>query len=522
LPIEGSRLTRRRFVAAGSLGAIAVLAPQAVVRAATASPTLGGRAFAEGIISGDPTPNGITLWSRVTDAGGSGTVELEIAKEKGFSKVVTRKLISTSDDLDHAVKAKITGLDPYEQYYYRFSTKGGNSAAGRFRTALPADSNQPVKFAYFSCQELSFGFFNAHALLAKEDVDFVVNLGDYVYHDFFFPLGPGARETGLSVVAAQTLEEFRERYKVYRSDANLRAMHAAFPMISTWDDHEVQNNYAGGSPQGGEATDTYSKAKRDLAYRAFFEAMPTYAVSGKSRVYHKASFGKLVDLFVLDERQYRASQFGSTGDQTKDLSDPRDFLGKSQLKFAQSELTKSKAAWKVIANEVPIFDFKEANGQVGNLDIWQGYPVEREALLRTIRDKVDDVIFVTGDYHVFMAGDVRTANGETVATEFVGGSITSSSNEEILAIAGINGYGTPDDPKVPKSIVDGILKFNPWLDQYDPIHHGYVVCEASAKTFKATFKKVDTIRRKAFKVFNTKTYTVKRGVAGIKKPTKTA
>src|SRR5215207_8214859 len=309
--MDGTRLTRRRFVAAGSLGAVAVLAPQAVVaRAGTRSPTLGGKAFAEGVISGDPTPTGITLWSRVTDAGGSGTVELEIAKEKNFRNVVTRKLISTSDNLDHAVKAKVTGLDPYEQYYYRFSTKGGNSAAGRFRTALPAGSNQTVKFAYFSCQELSFGYFNAHALLAKEDVDFVINLGDYVYHDFYFPPGPGARQTGLSVVAAQTLEQFRERYKVYRSDANLRAMHAQFPMISTCDDHEVQNNYAGGSSQGGDVSaGTYSRAKRDLASRAFFEAMPTYAISGKSRIYHKASFGKLVDLFVLDERQYRAAQF---------------------------------------------------------------------------------------------------------------------------------------------------------------------------------------------------------------------
>ena len=521
--MDGSRITRRRFVAAGSLGAVAVLAPQAVVKAATSSPTLGGKAFAEGVISGDPTPTGITLWSRVTDAAGKGSVELEIAKEKNFRKVVARKLITTSADLDHAVKAKITGLDPYEQYYYRFSTKGGNSAAGRFRTALPADSNQTVKFAYFSCQELSFGYFNAHALLAREDVDFVVNLGDYVYHDFYFPPGPGARKTGLSVVAAQTLDEFRERYKVYRSDANLRSMHAAFPMVSTWDDHEVQNNYAGGSSQGGEvAPGTYSKAKRDLAYRAFFEAMPTYSISGKSRLYHRARFGKHVDLFVLDERQYRASQKGSLGDQTQNLSDPRDFLGASQLKFAQSELTKSKASWKVIANEVPIIDFKEANGEVGNVDIWQGYPVEREALLRTIRDKVNDVVFVTGDSHVFMAGDVRTANGETVATEFIGGSITSASNEEILAIARVSGYGTPEAPSTPSDLIPNILEFNPWLDQYDPIHHGYVVCEANAKTFKATFKKIDTIRRKSTKLFNTKTYTVKRGIAGIKKPTKTA
>ena len=224
---------------------------------------------------------------------------------------------------------------------------------------------------------------------------------------------------------------------------------------------------------------------------------------------------------MLDERQYRASQFGSFGDKTQKLSDPRDFLGKSQLQFAQSALTKSKAAWKVVANEVPIFDFFEANGERGNVDIWQGYPVEREALLRTIRDKVDDVVFVTGDYHVFMAGDVRTASGEVVATEFVGGSITSASNEEILAIANLSGYGTPDDPTTPPDLIPNILKFNPWLDQYDPIHHGYVVCKADAKTFKATFKKIDTIRRKSTKLFNTKSYTVRRGVAGLKKPTKT-
>jgi alkaline phosphatase D len=516
------RLTRRTFVTrAGSLAAAAtVLGPQVALgngSGSAAAPTLDGR-FAEGVMSGDPKTTAITLWTRLADAGGTGTVELEISTDPDFRRTVARRLLSTREAIGHSVKARIKGLDPYEQYFYRFATRDADSPVGRFRTALPHDSRQPVRFAVFSCQEYTFGYYNAHALMAREDLDFVINLGDYIYSDISFRTPTGVRNADFTTSvqpSATTLSEYRERYSTYRSDSALRKMHAAFPLISVWDDHEVQNNYAGGAPGGGDVSGEYSVGRRNTAYRAFFESMPTFAI-GRRRLYHRASFGSMVDLYVLDERQYRAAQPRcEVGAPCPELDEPRAFLGESQLDFVRSGIGRSKAAWKVIANAVPIMPLKKDESDPGYFDGWEGYPVEREALLRTVRD-AGDVVFVTGDYHAFISGDVKTRDEQTVAAEFVGGSITTFSDTELRAIGGAPGFGTPDDPKVPASYVRAQREANGRIfDDLDYIHHGYVTCRASTKSFKATFKKLETVRRRTTDLAEVRSWKVRRGVPGL-------
>ncbi len=188
------RLSRRKFLyGAGGLSAAVLLTPEALAgRRGRPRPTLAGGRFAEGVLSGDPTPRGITLWTRLSEVEGTGTVEVQVARDRGFRRVVARELVKTTDGGRHYAKARVTGLDPYEQYYYRFATRDEASPVGRFRTALPADSRQPVRFAFFSCQDFTFGYYNAHALLAEEDVDFVVNLGDYIYAEAYY--APACRE----------------------------------------------------------------------------------------------------------------------------------------------------------------------------------------------------------------------------------------------------------------------------------------------------------------------------------------
>ncbi len=515
-------VSRRHFLAGtGAVAAASVLAPDALAQGLTSGrlAAFSGGKFSEGLASGDPTTSAITLWTRLEGLGGKGTVDLEVATDKAFRRVVARSKVATNDKLNHAVKARIGRLKPYEQYYYRFATKNEDSPVGRFRTALPADSRQKVKFAYFSCQEFTFGWFNAHALLAKEDVDFVVNLGDYIYEIGFEPptgVRSGNFTTGLD--GPQTYEKYVERYKVARTDANLRNMHARHAMISTWDDHEVQNDYAGGDPAGGDINPPYSTSRRDQAYRAWFDSMPTYPLKGgRNRLYHETSFGRNVDLFVLDERQYRAAQpCDNSGKACAGLDQDRAFLGSQQQSFLKGGLAKSKKTWKVIANEVAIMPIKADTTNLTNFDMWTGYPREREALLQTIRaKKVKDVVFVTGDYHAFIAGDVRTADGTTVATEFVGGSVTSASDPEVNAIVRKPGYGTPDAPAQPAGENAAQLAANPWMKELDYLSHGYVVCEASSSTFKATFKKLETIRAKTTKLKSQKTYTVRKGTAGL-------
>ena len=277
----GLGTSRRGFIAAagGIAVATAVTGPDAFAAKPPKRPSLRGGRFAEGVISGDPAPDGITLWTRLADVEGTGTVELEVARDRGFRKVVSRDLVKTSSGVAHSVKARVKGLKPHEEYFYRFATRGENSPIGRFRTAPPADSNEPVRFAFFSCQDYTFGYFNAHALLAREDVDFVVNLGDYIYAEAYY--APGDAFAGVRadpIGYSETLEQYRAKYAMYRTEKPLRDMHARFPMISIWDDHEVIDNYAGGAgPTGGLSPDKrYTEARRAAGYRAYFESMPTF------------------------------------------------------------------------------------------------------------------------------------------------------------------------------------------------------------------------------------------------------
>ena len=516
--------SRRRFLAsAGGLAVATILAPASLDQALAGTRRLrrfGEASFPDGVISGDPTPDGAVLWTRLGGVDGSGSVQVEVAKDPGFRKVVATKNIATNEARNFTAKAAVKGLEPHERYFYRFVTQTSNSPVGRFQTALPAGSKETVRFAFFSCQEYTFGYYNAHALMAKDDLDFVLNLGDYIYSDRFFGPPQGVRAANFTTsmgFTAITLDEYRQRYQVYRSDKNLRRLHAQFPMISCWDDHEVQDDYSGGDPTGGTVSgDPYTPQRRADAYRAFFEQMPTFPI-GTSRLYHRAGFGKTLELFVLDERQYRASNpcGDKPGPPCADLDAPRTMLGTAQLPFLQSGLTTSKATWKVIANEVIMSVLKADATSLADYDAWDGYPVEREAILSTVA-KTEGVVFASGDYHTTIVSDVQRHDGTTVAPEFGGISMTSFSDAEVAAITGRPGYGTPDNPTIPPDQLQTILSANPWFTDYDPIHHGYVRCEASSSQFKATVRKLETVRQVTTALASEDTYTVKRGQRGVK------
>jgi alkaline phosphatase D len=505
--------TRRQFVrAAGTAGAGLIVAPQTLALAAGTSPLLPGGAFDQGVLSGDPTPSSIVLWTHVGDTERSGAVRVEVATDKGFRKVVAHDTVRTSSQLGHSVKARVKGLKAGERYYYRFATAAKDSPVGRFQTAVPAGSSEPVRFAMISCQEYTLGYFNAHALLARENVDFVINTGDYIYGDVAWPTGIGVRKDPQQ--EARTVDQYRGKYALYRSDPNLQKVHANFAFIDIWDDHEVQNNYAGGAPDGGSEIGTpYSVARRNAAYKAWFEVMPTYSYGGRTRMYHKAAFGKSMDLFVLDERQYRSSQPCGKGPfpDCPDAGGDGTFLGAAQQAWFLQALKGSKANWKVVANELMIMFRRQADGQLPDTDSWQGYLRDREAVLAAAK-AAGDVVFVTGDVHEFIAGEVHNAAGETVATEFVGTSITAASDNELSVITGHKEFGAdlahvqePADHKAAR------LANNPEWKALDADHHGYLVCEVTPSEFKATWKPVATIRSKSTAALPAQTFTVKRG-----------
>jgi alkaline phosphatase D len=522
--MDSPPFSRRAFVAgAGALGAVTIFSPQALAqelsRRKRRAPTLRGGTFKEGVLSGDPTPKGITLWTRVAGVEGRGSVELEVARDRGFRKVVARELIPTSGRIDHAVKARVGGLDPHEQYFYRFSTKSRNSPVGRFRTALPADSRQPVRFAFFSCQDYTFGYYNAHALLAREDVDFVVNLGDYIYAEAYHNAGSqsgGVRTDPIGV--ADSLADYRAKYALYRSDRNLRRVHAKFPMISIWDDHEVIDNYAGGAPGNGEVPPLAESLQR-AAYRAYFESMPTYAGPPRrgSRIYKAMRFGRNVDLVLLDQRQYRGDQpcgDKQLGAACPELEQPRDFLGRRQMNFVKRRLDRTPAVWKLLASQTMAMKTIYPGGQYIGFDAWQGYPGERRELLQFIKSKnIRDVAFLTGDIHTFIAGDVRINDNDKVpvATEFVGGSITSQGLGE--GGGGLVPGADPRNPKTPQAIIDLLRSQNPWVKDAEFDHHGYALVTASRSALSVRFRRTaGTKTRGAGRLPDAPyTYRLKRG-----------
>ena len=469
-------------------------------------------------MAGDPTPSSITLWTRVGDVEQSGSISLEISRDPGFSNVIASRRLTAGVERDHTVHARVDGLAPHEQYWYRFSTARTDSSVGRFRTALPADSQDPVRFAFFSCQDYTFGYYNAHALIADEDVDFVVNLGDYIYAEAYHRAG--SRSGGVRtdpVGEAATLEEYRRKYRVYRSDGALRAMHANHAMISTWDDHEVQDDYAGaaGALGGLPAKREYSVARQRAAYRAFFEHMPTLPVKSRgTRIFRSSRFGANVELLLLDERQYRQNQpCGERllAEACPELTAPRQFLGAGQKRFLKRRLTESRARWKVVANEVMIMNAIFPGDRYIGLDSWQGYVQDRSEILRHIAGQaIEGVVFVTGDIHTFVVGEVRDRpDGAAVAAEFVAGSVTSQGLGE--GIGDVLPNADPFNPQTPPEIINLLRTKNPWVTAVDTDHHGYGIVSATQDELVCTLRRLATVKRRSRETLADITYRVTPG-----------
>jgi alkaline phosphatase D len=534
-------LSRRQFLLrSGSAGAALVIAPQTAAEALTAprgsAALLRGGKFSQGVLSGDPTPHGITLLTVLEEATGAGRVRLEVARDPDFRHVVASKTIRTSARRNHSVKARVDKLKPHERYWYRFETRDRHSPVGRFQTALPADSRQPVKFAFWSCSDYTHGYYNAFEAMRREDVDFVVCLGDYIYGESYHSRagGTAVRDDPIGEVNPQhdnyarealTLADYRAKYALYRTDKSLRKLHARFPMVAIWDDHEVQDNYAGGDPDGGlDPTLRYSQERKRAAYKAFFESMPFYGGPTK-QVYRGLRHGRTVDLILLDQRQYRADQ--PCGDAVAppcgDYDQPRPFLGAKQMNWVKRRLSNSKATWKVVGSQTMMMPAKVTGGSYYSFDSWQGYPQEREELLAHIKDEgIDDVVFITGDIHLFLAGDVRTnlGSGESVAVEFVGGSVTSQNfgETDIDAGGGVIIPGNDANPNTSPAIIEALRGINPWIDQADFDRHGYALVTASRNRFDCTLKRVATIKQRSRQMLTTNGYRYRlaRGQKSIK------
>jgi alkaline phosphatase D len=520
----GPEITRRTLLARGGIGAGALILGGVPVLADAqrtrrrAVPFARTGAFPQGVASGEPAANGITLWTRL--GGGYRTdrkLLLEISPDPDFRRVVYRRNVVARAEKDHAITVRVRNraLRPGERYHYRFHTREVDGPVGRFRTMRPADSREPVRIAFFACQKWNAGHYGAHATIAAlEDVDLVVCLGDYIYETG----GRDVREdkTGEAGTGfAETLADYRDKYRLYRSDPDLQAMHAAHPFTAIWDDHEVENDYAGDSPGSARERRVEFPERRHNGYRAFFDYMPIGRLGSGFGLYRSIPIGRTAELFLLDERQYRDDQPCGNEDfaPCPDAGAPgRELLGPEQLAWLKQGLAGSQATWKLLANQVMVMALETAAGQPINKDQWDGYAAERAELLGFVRDRgIADVAFLTGDVHSFFAGDVGVdgRGPGSVATEFVGGSVTSLGIPE----------GFQEETGVPLSReqfaeLANVRATNPHIKYDEQLSRGYGVLEARADELLVEYRGVEA-RERSTEARTVGRFRVARGVPRV-------
>jgi len=462
----------------------------AQVRACAAPPpppTFASTPFTLGVASGDPRPDRVVLWTRLaptpllTGGGMPATavsVQWEVATDASFATLVATGAAWAVPEAAHSLHIDAQGLAPNNWYWYRFTVGPWVSPVGRTRTA-PAVTSSPrsLRMGVATCQHYCHGYYTAHRHLADEALDAVLFVGDYIYEAT--ATGPRAHGTP----TATTLDGYRNRYALYKSDVDLQAAHASVPWIVTWDDHEVVNNYAGDADSTGVSTPEFL-ARRFAGYQAWWEHQPVSMAfddaSGLS-IHRAFTWGDLAHLAVLDTRQHRSEYRCGSGLGAlceAQVQPDVTMLGFEQEAWLEAELTGSAATWHVVGQQVLFTPM--APTVVGDnvvLDVWDGYPVARERMLALFeRPEVTNPIVLTGDFHTAVAADIHRDGDPAnprLATELMTTSITSRMSTQ-------------------PQLFQDLLRSLPVTHHANAFDHGYLVCEFTPTEVTATYRVVST------------------------------
>ncbi|MER7826917.1 alkaline phosphatase D family protein [Streptomyces sp. NPDC096097] len=502
-----SAATPRRRTVVLAAAATAALAPLTSLGASAAHAAGIAPAFLHGVASGDPLPDGVLLWTRVTPTPeavpGSGLgpatqVNWEVAADKGFSRIVGSGTVTASAATDHTVKVDVRGLQPQTPYWYRFTAGATVSPVGRTLTTPAHEATTDgVRFGVVSCANWESGYFSAYRhLAARTDLHAILHLGDYIYE-----YQSGGYPEAKYVVRPHepkheivSLADYRTRHGKYKTDADLQALHHAHPIIAIWDDHEFANDaWAGGAENHTPGAEGEWAARAAAAKQAYFEWMPVRA-SIAGTVYRRLRFGTLADLHLLDLRSFRSQQ---TKVGSGSVDDPeRTITGRAQLDWLKSGLAGSEATWKLVGTSVMIspvaFGSLPAHllkplakllglpegGLAINVDQWDGYTDDRKELLGHLKDRgIKNTVFLTGDIHMAWANEVpmnmATYPGSgTAATEFVVTSVTSDNLDDMLHVL----------PDTLSLVAESAIKAANWHVKWlDMDAHGYGVLDVTAE-----------------------------------------
>ncbi|MEU8885555.1 alkaline phosphatase D family protein [Streptomyces hydrogenans] len=521
---------RRRFLTTAGAAAALAFATQLPAAGAAAAAELDGRRITEdpftlGVASGDPLPGSVLLWTRLAprpfEPGGGlpaerVSVHWELARDERFARTVRRGRVTAHPEFSHTVHVEVEHLEPGREFYYRFRAGDWTSPVGRTRTA-PAPWARPaeLRIGAVSCQAYHDGYFTAYRHLADEDLDVVLHLGDYLYEYAVNATGGARAYTDRTLPAVfnretVTLEDYRLRYGLYKSDPDLRAAHAAHPFVVTWDDHETENNYAGGTPENGVPPEEFL-LRRAAAYRAYWEHQPLRAPQRPEgpdmRLYRRLRFGRLAQFDVLDTRQYRSDQAYGDGWQVPGplSEDPaRTMTGAAQERWLLDGWRASDARWNVLPQQVVLAERRDRSTADFKLsmDSWDGYPASRQRILAGAESAgVENLMVLTGDVHVGygfdLKADFRDPASRTLGTEIVATSIAS----------GKDGADRPSN-------YDKLLQANPHLRFFNG-RRGYVTVAFGEESARADFRTVPYVTTPGAPVTTAGSFVTEAGNPGL-------
>jgi alkaline phosphatase D len=513
-------LSRRMMLTGLGAGTLA----SATGRPALAQPVFEDNPFQLGVAAGDPLPDGFVIWTRLApkplepDHGMPSqpmAVNWEVATNAGFGTVVRSGEAIARPELGHAVHVEVSGLEPGRPYFYRFTAGRERSGVGRAKTTpVVGSALDRARFGIVGCQAFESGYYTAHRKIAAEDLDFIFFYGDYIYE------GRGNRIYGSTSPQENlrvhlggevySVTDYRQRYAQYTMDSDLQASRQSAAWFTVWDDHEIDNNWVGDLDQDGTDPAIFALRKA-AAMQAFYEHMPlrrsSFPRGSAMQLYRRAQYGNLLDLNLLDTRQYRSDQpcgdrFNSGCDA---ISDPAaQVLGEAQEAWLLNNLNRSEATWKALAQQIMVMDLDRNPGEdYGvNTDSWAGYRVPRARLLQHIRDRrIDNVVVLTGDEHQNYAGELhidgRNPGRTPIATEFVATSISSGGD-------GSDVRGDQEE----------FLRANPQL-KFRNSQRGYVLCDVTPERWQTEFKVLDQVQNRNGVLATRATFAVEAGDARL-------
>ncbi|MEM9422658.1 MAG: alkaline phosphatase D family protein, partial [Pseudomonadota bacterium] len=508
--------------------------------------------------SGDPGPNSIVLWTRVTTNAPAVRVDVEVATDLSFTKLVDTHTTDARQDRDYTVKWVADGLEPGGTYYFRFKVAGETSPTGRTRT-LPSHARK-ARFAIASCSNYPFGYFNAYDHMARlDDIDAVIHLGDYIYEygadGYGAKMGEALGRQHTPTREVTSLDDYRTRHAQYKSDPSAQAMHAAHPLIAIWDDHETSNDsWKGGAENHTAATEGPWEARRRAALQAYYEWMPIRDPEpGKAReaLFKSYSWGGLLTLAAIETRltarskQLDYNEFVPTLKSQSDIdkfmaeivnAPDRRLMGDAQMSYIEDALKRSKAnnePWRIIANQVIMAEVIAPNlkpfateemilelekqwdqarsfiefstlGLPLNMDAWDGYPAAREKFYNMVkRNGVQDLIVLTGDTHEAWGNDLYTKDGEQMGVELGTTSVSSPSPSSYLG-----------DSAFDYSLL--LRKENKSVRFHDPLQKGYIILSLTEDKGEVEYVGLSTITSLSYEAMVAAKFDLKKSGGTVK------